>query len=493
MPYSHNDVRDTLGFVSPPLGLGYIASYLQEKGSHSVRIHDGMLHQTTDAELVDALYISSPSIVGISAQATPAIYDVYRTASLVKQFDPDCQVVVGGAHATYSDHSILKDCPDIDFVVRGEGELVMHDLISSLEDGKIEDVRGITYRDGLRSTRTPRPPPISNLDDLPFPAYNLMDYEKYFVEGIRVGTMISSRGCPYSCTFCSSSRSSGKKWRGRSAENVVEELTHLIQRYGIKELEFLDDLFCYDPDRVRKITELMRTRDIEIGWTCSVRADILSKNPQMASWLKNAGCHTIYMGVESGSQRILNKMRKGTTLEEVARSNYIAKKAGLQRLFSFIIGYPEETYTEARSTIDIACSLDPEYAQFTICTPYPGTPLHERATQNGWLKAKSWSDYSVLGSVMELPTLSSNQIKRLMYRSYLAFYLRPSYLWRQLKHGNFFFFKKTFQGLHRYLKKGSTSKLRSQGEKGHKKSQKITLFLPALGYLQGFEVCNPLH
>ncbi|MFW9913260.1 MAG: B12-binding domain-containing radical SAM protein [Candidatus Thorarchaeota archaeon] len=455
IPYSDNDIRNSLGFVSPPLGLGYVASYLREFGSHEVLIHDGMLHQTTDDEFADLVSDYRPDIVGISAQATPAIYDVYRFAAVVKDCDPDCNVVVGGAHASFSDDLILRDAPQIDFVVRGEGERVMLELLERIGADQFDKVKGITYRSKSNMQRNPSPPPIGDLDALPFPAYDLMEMNQYLQGPIRVGTMISSRGCPYKCTFCSSSRSSGKKWRGRSAENVVEEIELLVKNYKINELEFLDDLFCYDPMRVKQICDLMRARNISLNWTCSVRADILSNNPLMAKGLREAGCRSVYIGVESGKQRVLDLMRKGITLQQVWRSNEIAKRAKLERIFSFVLGYPGETQEEAMSTILMACRLNPEIAQFTICTPYPGTPLFEHAKKEGLLKAKSWRDYSVLAPVMELTTISKKKLKEILYQAYFRFYLRPSVIWRQIKSKNIFFLGKILEGIRAYIRKRS--------------------------------------
>ncbi|MFX1270666.1 MAG: B12-binding domain-containing radical SAM protein [Promethearchaeota archaeon] len=453
IPYSPNDIRDSLGFVTPPLGLGYLASYLREFGSHEVAIHDGMLHQTNDAEFAEVISRFRPDVVGISAQATPAIYDVYRLAAVAKDSDLDCKVVVGGAHASFSDALILRDAPQIDFVVRGEGEYVMLDLLERMGTDQLEKVKGITYRMSSEIKRNPLSRPIEDLDTLPFPAYDLMDMKQYLQGPIRVGTMISSRGCPFSCTFCSSSRSSGKKWRGRSAENVIAEVDLLVRRYKIDELEFLDDLFCYDPLRVKQICELIRTRNYSLGWTCSARADILSNNPVMAKRLKQAGCRSVYIGVESGSQRVLDLMRKGITLEQVWRSNEIAKYAKLERIFSFVLGYPGETVEEAMSTVGLACRLNPEIAQFTICTPYPGTPLFEQAKREGLLNAKSWKEYSVLAPVMKLAAINEKKLKTILYQAYLRFYMRPSVIWRQIKSKNTYLLGKIWEGIRAYFRK----------------------------------------
>ncbi|MGY5853692.1 MAG: radical SAM protein, partial [Candidatus Thorarchaeota archaeon] len=254
------------------------------------------------------------------------------------------------------------------------------------------------------------------------------------------------------CTFCSSSRVSGKRWRGRSAESIVEEIEYLMRTYGIYEIEFLDDLFSYDPKRVVTICNLLLSKNIKPSWTCSTRADILASNPEMAMWLKAAGCHTVYMGVESGSPRILKLMKKGITLDHVYRSMRAIKASGLGSILSFILGYPGETPSEMDATIQLAKKLDPEFAQFTICTPYPGTPLFETAKMNNWLQPNSWHDFSVLGTAMDIPDVSIEELKEFLYKAYLKFYLRPSFLWRQIRSKNLFLVSKVIQGIRRYIR-----------------------------------------
>lgn len=204
----------------------------------------------------------------------------------------------------------------------------------------------------------------------------------------------------------------------------------------MREIEFIDDLFTFDTKRVRAICKEFREEGFKIGWTCSTRANILSRHPEIAEWLHSAGCHTLYMGVESGSQRVLNAMKKGITIEQVNQAVEIAKKAGLELVLSFMVGYPTETELEANETIDLACRLDPELAQFTICTPYPGTPLYDQAKQEKWIRVKSWKDFSVLGAVMSPPGMTIETIKHLLHKAYLKFYFRPAYILKQIKSGN---------------------------------------------------------
>jgi radical SAM superfamily enzyme YgiQ (UPF0313 family) len=422
-------------------------------------IHDGMLHRTSPLEFRKIVKSYQPDVVGITAQATPAIYDVYTTAQDVKEIDPSIHIVLGGAHATFLDTDILNDCPAVDFVIRGEGEMAMIDLLRGIEKGELNQVKSLTYRENGTIIRNPLRKPISDLDELPLPAYDLLNLEEYFKENVRLATIVSSRGCPFRCRFCSSSRVSGKKWRGRSAENVVSEIKFLVEKYNITDFEFLDDLFTYDPKRVERICELLKHSHLNIGWTCSVRADIITANPNLLKIMKDAGCRSVYMGVESGSSKILTEMKKGITISQIYQASNLIKSVGLGSVYSFILGYPGENEKDLNTTISFACRLDPDFAQFTICTPYPGTPLFEEAKRSGLITSDSWLDYSILGSVMQLPSLSHESLKHHLYKAYLRFYLRPSFLLRQIRGKNTFLLRKIVQGIKEYVQRRAQSKV----------------------------------
>ncbi|MFX1606802.1 MAG: B12-binding domain-containing radical SAM protein, partial [Promethearchaeota archaeon] len=361
VPYSKCDINSSFNYTSPPLGLGYIASYLREYGNHEVKIHDGLLQHSRVPDFAETLSIYSPTVVGISGQTTPSIYDVYQTAKMVKNHDPAILVVVGGAHVTFQDKQVLEECPEIDVVVRGEGEITMNTLLERIDHHQSYNrVLGTTIRNGSNIIRNSDAPYIANLDDLPFPAYDILDLPRYFPRGKRITSMITSRGCPYQCTFCSSSRITGKRWRGRSPESVIQEILLLQDRYGVQDVTFLDDLFTFNHNRVQNICSQMIQETDDLGWTCSTRADIMASHPEMVDWLRDAGCHTIYIGAESGSQRILNKIKKGIRLSQVIRAVRQAKRVGLEVVLSFILGIPGETQKDIRSTIDFACKLDPD-------------------------------------------------------------------------------------------------------------------------------------
>jgi radical SAM superfamily enzyme YgiQ (UPF0313 family) len=453
VPYSKCTTRDALDLATPPLGVAYIASYIRKFGNHEVKIHDDLLLRSSDPGLTKTVKDFSPEVVGISGQATPSVYDVYHAARVIKRAAPDALIVAGGAHVTFEDRQVLSDCPEINVIVRGEGEVTMERLLEEYAgNNDFAGVPGITYRLGNSIERNVDAPFIKDLDSLPYPAYDLLDLPRYFVAGHRVATMITSRGCPYNCIFCSSSRIVGKTWRGRTPSNVIGEVQLLEEKYKVQEIEFLDDLFTFDCDRVRRICELLQENHSKVKWTCSTRADILARHPEMVEWLKSGGCNTTYIGAESGSQRILNIIRKGILLDQVKKSVKLVKDAGIHLVLSFVLGIPHETPQEVAATIKMACKLNPDLAQFTVCTPYPGTPLYEEADRNGWLKSNNWKDYSVLSPVMDLPDLPKKVLRKCLSRAYLRFYLRPSFLWKMFREKNVFLLKKTVHSVIAYLK-----------------------------------------
>jgi len=197
--------------------------------------------------------------------------------------------------------------------------------------------------------------------------------EKYSLEGKKFATIITSRGCPFSCIFCSSSQLFGKIWRARSPENVIKEIKLLKNKYGVREIEFLDDTFTLNKKRAERICELLIQQNISISWSCSSRVDTI--NQSLIEKLKKAGCHTIYVGVESGSQEILNIIGKGVTLTQIEKAVNLIKKVNLNSFGSFILGIPGETVKTIKKTINFAKRLSPSFVQFSICTPYPGTKL----------------------------------------------------------------------------------------------------------------------
>jgi len=425
VPPSRSTVVEIFGTGGPPLNLAYLASALESEG-HEVRIVDSLALGYGLRELGQEVRSFDPDVVGITA-TTPAIYRAYEVAELVKAISPDCVVVLGGPHATFASSEVLSDCPHVDVVVRGEGEMTLCDVVNRLARGSgLKGVLGITHRHGGTIRHEPPRPLVKDIDALPWPAYHLLPMDRYEFEGVRFGVMLTSRGCPYRCIFCSSSKLMGKVWRARSPEDVVEEARLLAEEYRIRELEFLDDTFTLDMRRARRIADLLVEEGLDMNWSCSSRANTISE--ELALRLRRAGCHSIYLGVESASQETLNFLKKGITVEQVLDAFRALRKADLNIVATFILGIPCETKDMMVRTIRFAKKMNPTLAQFTIFTPYPGTEAYEEARRKGLLLTRDWSKYDTLTPVLKHPYVSPREIMRLFYRAYLSFYTSLGFL-----------------------------------------------------------------
>ena len=252
-PYN-SAAESVVGITSPPLGLAYIASMLRQ--NHEVKIIDSIILNYTLRDIEKELQTFNPDVVGI-ASVTPSIYEAYKVAKIAKKVREDCIVVFGGPHATFMSRQTLEECKYIDIIVKGEGEETIKELIESIEKGApLNKVRGITFREKNEIIDSEPRPFIKNIDDIPFPSRDLLPMHLYKFNGVKYTTMLTSRGCPFKCSFCSSSRLFGGYWRGRSPENVLEEMKIIYEEYNIKNIEFIDDTFTLDQERAEKyVTE----------------------------------------------------------------------------------------------------------------------------------------------------------------------------------------------------------------------------------------------
>ena len=316
-------------------------------------------------------------------------------------------------------------------MVRGEGEYTFKELIKTIEKGKgFEKVRGLSFKRNKKTINNPARELIKNVDEIPMPAYDLLPMEYYKADGVNFGTVVTSRGCPFNCIFCSSSLQFGKKWRGHSADRVIKELFTLRNEYGRREIEFLDDTFTLMKPRVLEITKRIKQEKLDISWVASSRVDTFSK--KIAEAMKKAGAHTIYFGIESGTQKILDFIGKRITPEQSARSVKTAKKAGLHTFGSFIIGFPQENKRDIKKTLSFSRKVGVDFAQFTIATPYPGTRLWYMALKQKLLTTMDWRRFTTLDPVLKLKNFTCSQITKILELAYVKFYLRPKVLIRDI-------------------------------------------------------------
>lgn len=401
-----------------PLGLCYIASVLRENG-HECLIVDGDLgvspNLTSRAKmreregiLVDQNHIRNmidsdhkawenieafikkfaPNLIGVTA-TTGMFGAALKAADIAKKLNPEVPVVAGGPHPSCQPDFTLKE-GNIDIVVRGEGELTMVNLVNHLsESNPLSEVRGISYEAEDRVFHNPPQPLVEDLDSLPLPARDLiLKREKYCSADF--GHIMSSRGCPYNCVFCSSNKIWSRKVRYRSPEDILEEIKEVKEKFGTRVFRFNDDIFTLDRERVFKICDLIIEEDLDIEWYCDARVDTLSSS--LLQRMKRAGCTKINMGVESGNPEILNRTKKGITLAQARKAIRETKKVGIESLAYFMVGLPGEGKREILDTVRFMEETKPDHVCWSVATPYPGTDLYKIAENKDSLpEDPNWS------------------------------------------------------------------------------------------------------
>jgi len=459
-PPTESAIKRVIGAAAPPLGLAYLASVARELGC-DVRIVD------PQAENIGLKYIRAeierfyPDVVGVTA-TTPTIYDAYDVAAVAKKADPDAMVVIGGPHATFTASETLQECKHVDAVVRGEGEVTFRELLTKLmkNDRDLRGVLGVTYRADGEVRENPPRPLIPNLDEVPIPAYDLLPMDKYRVGRTKFGVVMTSRGCPYNCIFCSSSLQFGRRWRAHSVDRVLEELRILSEEYGRKEIEFLDDTFTLNERRVLEIAGRMVREGLNVSWSASSRVNTFSR--KIGSAMRRAGAHTVYFGIESGSERTLEFIGKGITKEQSMAAARAAKESGLRALGSFVIGFPYETEKDIRETVEFSKKVGVDLAQFTIATPYPGTRLWDLAVRAGLLLTRDWRRFTTLDVVMKNLYMTPRKIKKLLLWAYLSFYLSPRRALEDLIRNNGFILRRAIPAAFRFIKNAILDKVRGE-------------------------------
>jgi anaerobic magnesium-protoporphyrin IX monomethyl ester cyclase len=411
-PFKEDTYRK-VGFILPPLGIAYIAAVLRDNG-HDVSIVD---YNVTDEKTDFGKY----DMVGIST-ATSRYKSSLHLAKDAK--DAGCTVVMGGPHVSYRDEEVLRTglC---DFVVREEGEQTMLELAGAIGTERMADVKGISYLADGKLQRNPERGFMADIDDL-LPARDLLDMHAYRhleMGGRKMTSILTSRGCPFGCSFCCSTEFSGRKWRARSPIKVVDEIAQIVTRYGFNGIAFLDDNFTLDPGRVINICEEILRRDLDISWWCFSRADTLLKNEEMVARMAAAGCKYIFIGFESRHQKTLDSYNKKTTDTMAKDVTHLLKKHRVSVHGSFIIGHPHETPKMIMDTIRYAKEINPQAVQFSILTPYPGTRLYEDMQDR--IICRDWDLYDCLHSVIRTDHLSPKDLDGLLKKAYASFYLSP--------------------------------------------------------------------
>lgn len=420
-----------MGVIAPPLGIAYMAGVLQENNI-DVEILDASAEDMDFKDVEKELLKRKPDLVALTA-LTPTIGRALETAQVVKETLPDSIVVMGGYHPTFNFIETLED-ENVDIVIRGEGEYIMLNLVQALENqSSLHDVKGIVFEDknSKEIVVNPEAPLIQDLDELPFPALNLLPMKKYRLLDMdtHMTTMITTRGCPMQCSFCSSAAMHGKKIRERSVENIVDEIEYLNTNYDIDTIAFMDDTFTLKKRKVMAICDEILKRNIEIMWGCTSRVDTL--NEKLLKKMKEAGCITIFIGVESADQQQLDNMCKNTTIAKIENAFKIAHKLKIRTIASVALGMPGDTKEIMNKTVKFVHKLKPNYAIYSLATPYPGTRFYKEAFEKNLIKIKDWSKYTLITPILETIDCSLNDMRKIQAKAFMKFYLRPHYIIRQ--------------------------------------------------------------
>lgn len=435
-----------LGKVGPttePLGLAYLAAYLREKrpGRDHIEIIDMAALNYGEKELTMKLREREWSLTGIMI-LTPMYLRAKETAAIIRRESRNSKIIFGGPHVTIFPNKTLEETPDVDIGVIGEGEVTFHELVDSLENKKsLKNIKGIAYKTSHKVQLTKPRDLTANIDSLPRPARDLLPMKLYrpaptYYKKLPSYIMLTSRGCPFSCAYCS--KIFGKQYRFHSVERIISEMEELVYKYKAKEIIFRDDTFTINKDHVTKLCQEIIKRGLhkKTKWTCMTRVSLV--NPELLSLMKKAGCWSIHYGVESGSQRLINLIEKGITLEQVRNAFKWTRKAGIETKAFFMLGLPTETREESLQTLKFTRELDPDWIQVTITVPYPGTKLFEIAKKNNTLKSYKWEDYQTWAgwsnkNLVYYPEgRNPDELKALQTRAMREFYLRPKFIVRQL-------------------------------------------------------------
>jgi len=430
--------KDVLGLTAPPLGLAYIGAVLEE---HDVNV------TILDAPALDMdlqgcrreLGHKHVDLLGVQT-TTPTIRQALAVGKITKELYPECTVTMGGYHATFMPEQVLRENDFVDVVVRNEGEYATLELVDALENEKpLRNIDGINYRDGGRIVETPKRRPIEDLDALPFPARHLLPMSEYMLFGRKqvLATMICSRGCPMGCSFCASSAMHGRRVRFRSPENAADEMERVVDDYKVRMVGFMDDTFTLFPKWVYSFCKGIISRGIDVVWGCTARVDRFNK--ELLSQMWRAGCRTLLFGVESGNQKILDNVQKGTKVAQARRAFKTAKDIGMHTIASMTLGMPGESKTTIDETIGFAKRVNPDYALFSLATPYPGTKFYELASKMGLIRIKDWTHFTLLTPVIETVDLTLRELQDTQRAAFKEFYLRPNYLFRQLSRDKLLF------------------------------------------------------
>ena len=442
--------------VTQPLGLAYLAAYLEREG-HEVMILDsrGGKEDTTqtstysrfglsDDKILTKIQSYSPEIIGISNMFTAYSGDPHRIAELIKKKWPEIPIVFGGSHPSEFPELVMKD-KNVDMVVKGEGEKTFSELLKKLGNKEpLSDVLGLTYREGENVIQNSPRERMEDIDSLPLPARHLLPMEKYldatkrndFVMRQPALAMLTSRGCPQKCVFCTVRAVWGRDWAGRHPSSVVDEIEILKEKYGVREVSFLDDDLGRDIPRLGAICDEIIRRKVDIRWTTPNGVAHWLLNEKLLDKMKASGCYRLTFGIESGSKETRKFIKKQVPLEQATRMIAHANKIGLWTICTFILGFPYETKEDMRDSIRYAIDSGTDMAVFYLLLPHPTSDVYAVFKSEGLLDLdpimdptthKEAEDFASIGEVLsqrgaQTKYCSPEELQEMLSEAYKAFF-----------------------------------------------------------------------
>ena len=414
-------------YIHEPLNLGYLASYLKSKGFENVEIIVSAFQK--DESIIEQC--SKADLIGFTA-TSPMMKHALQIARELKNLNPFITTVMGGAHASIEPDETLAN-HQVDFVIRGEGEVTFFELASSLRSGKgVDFIAGLSYKKNGTVIHSRARQLIPDLDQLPFPDRASFGQEKFLAIGFkkygdRGAWVLSSRGCPYLCTYCASNKVWTRKWRPRSSENIIAEIKMLKEIYGVDRINFADDTFTVSKKRVIEFCELIREAGLNIAWACNTRVDNIDAD--ILTTMQKAGCIEVWMGVESGSPAILSEIKKDLNPQDIRSAFRWAREAGLSTRGYFMIGSRSESRETIRETEELIDEIRPDRLAFSIMTPYPGCEEYQLWKSENGNSSIDWSEIDLLETeAVMMPTKYLTK-KELQYE-HLRLKEKYSHLWR---------------------------------------------------------------
>ncbi len=429
-----------VGPKSEPLSLLYIATYLNSN-NHESEILDCEAEGISNEELEDHIKKGNYDVVGV-AMLTSMFSQSLEVCKTAKKVNPDIKVIVGGSHASVRPVETAEESC-IDIVAIGEAEITFKKILDAFENKKsLKNIPGIVYKEKNKVIKNEPSPKIQDLDTFPIPDRSLIKMNLYrpsvsYYKRLPAYTMITTRGCPYRCTFCATANTG---YRMHSVPRVIEEMKILVEKYGAKEILIRDDTFTLSKKRtVDLCNEIIKTGlHKQVIWDCITRAGLVDLD--LLKKMKDAGCCGIHFGVEGGTQKLIDTIHKDATLDQIRNAFKWAREAGLETRGYFMIGLPGATKEDDLATINFAKELDPDWAQFTVTVPYPGTQLYKDAKEFGTLTSSQadWDNYQTWGGFSdgELPWVTngreSKDLKAMQRLALRSFYFRPKIILRKI-------------------------------------------------------------